>query len=154
MPGESAECRGNRLAGGSTSFYLLTIRGGFSGGLDTSRRRRVIQGHDTSSPCRLQVQGPDTSRRCRLTGARHITSLPPTRVQCPLCGYPSASFNLRRFSPLFLFRRGGSFFLTDSPYLSRAQLTHLRPGPSGVTGFMGSLLDLMRRNLGCCGLIG
>jgi hypothetical protein len=28
-------------------------------------------------------------------------------------------------------------------------LTHLRPGPSGVTGFMGSLLDLMRRNWGC-----
>ena len=151
LPGESASCRmqGESAAGGVTSFYRLASRGGFSGGLGTSRRRRVIQGHDKSSRCRLQVQGPDTSRRCRLTGARHITSLPPTRVQCPLCGYPSASFYLRRFSPLFLFRRGGSFFLTDSPYLSRAQLTHLRPGPSGVTGFMGSLLDLMRRNWGC-----
>ena len=63
-------------------------------GLGTSRRRRVIQGHDTSSRCRLQVQGPDTSRRCRLTRVRHITSLPPTRVQCPLCGYPSASCTL------------------------------------------------------------
>jgi hypothetical protein len=57
----------------------------------------------------LQVQGRDTSRRCRLTGTRHTTSLPFTRVQCPLCGYrccyPSVSFYLHRFKPLFLFRR-------------------------------------------------
>ena len=105
----TVECRGNPLAGGVTSFYLLAGRGGFSGGLGTSRRRRVIQGHDTSSRCRLQVQGLDTSRCCHLTGTRHHPSLPPTRVQCPLCGYPSASFYLRRFSPLFLFRRRGFF---------------------------------------------
>ena len=64
----------------------------FSGGFGTSRRRLVIQGHNTSSSYRLQVQGLDTSRRCRLTGSRHIMSLPSTRVPCPLCGCPSASF--------------------------------------------------------------
>jgi hypothetical protein len=37
--------------------------GGFSEGLGMSRRRRVIQGPDTSSRGRLQVQGRDTSSR-------------------------------------------------------------------------------------------
>jgi hypothetical protein len=114
---------------------------------DTSRRRRVIQGL-TSQVGRLQVQGRDTSRRCHLTGARHTTSLPPTRVHCPLCGYPSASFYLRRFNP-FLFRRLGFFSFSITVFVTAHTLTHLRPGPSGVTGFMGSLLDLMRQTLGC-----
>ena len=135
--------RGGRV----TSFYRLARRGGFSEGLGTSRRRRVIQGL-TSQVGRLQVQGRDTSRRCHLTGARHTTSLPPTRVHCPLCGYPSASFYLRRFNP-FLFRRLGFFSFSITVFVTALTLTHLRPGPSGVTGFMGSLLDLMRRNWGC-----
>ncbi len=94
--GESVNCQiqGNPWAGGETSFYRLGRRGGFSEGFGTSRRRRVIQG-PTRQVGRLQVQGRDTSRRCRLTGVRHTTSLPPTRVHCPLCGYPSASFCLR-----------------------------------------------------------
>jgi hypothetical protein len=78
-------------------------------------------------------------------GARHVTlwpldrgsthpSLPPTRVQCPLCGYPSASFYLRRFSPLFLFRRRG--FLTSPIHRIRhaLTLTHIRPVPNGSHG--------------------
>jgi hypothetical protein len=81
---------GNPWAGGVTSFYLLTRRGGFSEGLGTSRRRRVIEGTDTSS-----------------------------RVQCPLCDYPSSSFYL---------------------LVTEHTLTHLRPGPSGVKVVWGVLV--------------
>ncbi len=122
-------------------------RGGFSEGLGTSRRRRVNQG-PTSQVGRLQVPWRDTSRHCHLTGVRHITSLPPTRVQYPLYGYPSASFYLRRLIP-FLFRRLGSFSFSITVFVTALTLTHLRPGPSDVTGFMGSLLDLKRQNWGC-----
>jgi hypothetical protein len=148
LPGESIRCQiqGNPSAGGVTSFYRLDRRGGFSEGLGTSRRRRVIQGL-TSQVDRLQVQGRDTSRRCHLTGTRHTTSLPPTRVHCPLCGYPSTSFYLRRFNP-FLFHRLGFFPFSITVFVTAHILTHLRPGPSGVTGFMGSLLDLMWQTLG------
>jgi hypothetical protein len=110
-----------------------------------------------TSPSRQS--GADTSSR-PLTGtgarhvtslspdrARHTTSLPPTRVHCPLCGCPSASFYLRRFNP-FLFRRLGFFSFSITVFVTASTLTHLRPGPSGVTGFMGSLFDLMRRNWG------
>jgi hypothetical protein len=114
--------RGNPWSGGVTSFYRLARRGGFSEGLDTSRRRRVNQG-PTRQVGRLQVQGRDTSRRCHLTGSRHTTSLPPTRVHCPLCGYPSASFYLHRFNP-FLFRRLG-FFPFRLPSSSLHPLWHI-----------------------------
>jgi hypothetical protein len=135
------KCRGTPWAGGVTSLHHLTRRGGvysfnFLGELGTSRRRRVIQGPDTSSRGRLQVQGRDTSRHYRLTGARHITSLLPTKVQCPRCGYPSASFYLRRFNPLFLFRRR-SFFPSPIHRISHAQtLTHQNRS-SGSKGYHG-----------------
>jgi hypothetical protein len=45
--------------------FIASQDGGFSEGLGTSRRRRVIQGADTSS------------RPLTGTGARHVTSLPP-----------------------------------------------------------------------------
>jgi hypothetical protein len=129
--GESVSCQmqGESSAGGVTSFYRLVRRGGFSEGLGTSRRRRVIQG-PTRQVGRLQVQGRDTPRRCHLTGTRHTTSLLSTRVHCPLCGYPSASFYLRRFNP-FLFRRLGFFSFSITVFVTAHTLTHLRPGPSG-----------------------
>jgi hypothetical protein len=34
-------------------------------------------------------------------------------------------------------------------FVTAHTLIHLRPGPSGVTGFLGSLFDLMRQTLGC-----
>ena len=119
LPGESVSCRmqGIPLAVGVTSFCRLVRRVFFPGGLGTSRRRRVIQGTDTSSRVHLQVHVRHTSRRYRLTGDRHITSLPSTRVQCPLCGDPSESFYLHRF----------------------------HPGSPGVTGIMGILIDLSDR---------
>ena len=143
--------RGNPSAGGVTSFYRLGRRGGFSEGLATSRRRRVIQGL-TSQVGRLQVQGRDTSSRCHLTGARHTTSLTPTRVHCPLCGYPSASSSLPSPIQSVPIPSTRFFFLFDYRLrhsVTAHTLTHLRPGPSDITGFMGSLLDLMRRNWGC-----
>ncbi len=112
--------------GGVNIMSLTRMTGCFSGGLDTSHRYHVIQGFDTSSRC-PQVQGFDTSRRCLLS-----------------------RFNVFSES---IRRQVFTFFLTDSPYSSHTNLTHLR-GPSGVPGLIGSLLDLMRQNLGCWGLIG
>ena len=128
------EYRGNPWSGGVTSFFSHKT-GCFSGDLGTSRRRRVIQGHDTSSCCRLQVQGLDTSRRYRLTGARHITSLSPTRVQCPFCGCPSASFTFTDSIRCSSSVRKFFFFLTDSPNSSRA---HFDTTPTGAFGRNGS----------------
>jgi hypothetical protein len=53
-------------------------------GTDTSRRPLTGTGRDTSR----------RFLRYRLTGVRHTTSFPPTRVHYPLCGYPSGSFYL------------------------------------------------------------
>ncbi len=126
---------GEWWAGGVTSFYRFGRRGGFSEGLGTSRHRRVNQG-PTRQVGRLQVQRRDTSRRCHLTGSRHTTSLPPTRVHCPLFGYPSANFYLRRFNP-FLFRRLGFFFLFDYRIRHCARFDTSPPGAFGRNGFHG-----------------
>jgi hypothetical protein len=93
--------------------------------LVTSRRRHVIQGPDTSSRVLLQVQGRDTSSRCRLTGARHTMSLPPTRVQCPLCAYPSANFLPSPIQSVFPIPSESFFSLFDSPYSSLYTLWHI-----------------------------
>jgi hypothetical protein len=98
-----------------------------------------------TSPSRQS--GADTSSRpltgtgvrhvtSRLTGVRHTTSLPPTRVQCLLYGYPSASFYLRRFNP-FLFRRLGFFFLFDYRLCHCAHFDTSPPGAFGRNGFHG-----------------
>ena len=129
------------------SNIFLSLWGFFSGGLGTTRRRRVNQGLDTSS------------RPLTGTGARHVTSLPSDRSAIHhvvaayqgthlLCGYLSAGFSPHRFGPMFLFRRLGFFSFSITVFVTAHTLTHLHPGPSGVTGFMGSLLDLMRRNWG------
>jgi hypothetical protein len=73
----------------------------------------------------LQVQGRDTSRRCHLTGARHTTTFPTTRVQCPLCDYSSSCFWIHRFNPLFLFRRWVFFLPFRLPSSSLHTLWHI-----------------------------
>jgi hypothetical protein len=85
-----------------------------------SRRRRVIQGLDTLSRGRLRVQGRDTSRRS-------------TFADSARCSYSVGEVS-------FPHRISHTLIQT---------LTHLRPGPSDVTGLMGSLLDLMSKNFGC-----
>ncbi len=74
----AVECRGNPLAGGVTSFYRLERRVFFSGGLGTSRRRRVIQGHDTSSlPSEIFFFLTDFTVFVTLTiDATHVSVLP------------------------------------------------------------------------------
>ena len=68
-PGESVSCRMQGESVGWWSNIILSPlkKWVFSRGLVTSRRRRVIQGLDTSRRCHPQIQGYDTSRRCRLT---------------------------------------------------------------------------------------
>jgi hypothetical protein len=90
LPGESIsyQIQGECVGCGVTSFYRLARRGGFSEGLGTSRRRRVIQG-PTRQVGRLQVQGRDTPRRCRLTGL-------DTPRLCRLPGYNALSAAIRR----------------------------------------------------------
>jgi hypothetical protein len=108
-----------------------------------TRHVNVVSFRDpTRQVGRLQVQGLDTSCPCHLTGARHHTSLPPTRVQYPLCGYPSASFYFLRFVPLFLFRRRGFFSSpihrirhTITPYIDNRTLD---TSPTGAFGRNGS----------------
>ena len=97
---------------------------------------------------RLQVQGLDTSRRCHLTGRDSLS-------RCRLPGYmPSLRLSVdRSFTtpiqpvPIPSTRFFSPFRFTV--FVTEHTLTHLRPGPSGVTGLMGSLLDLMRRNWVC-----
>ena len=118
-----------------SNIILYHKTGCISGRLGTLRRSRVIQGHDTSSRYHLQIQGLDTSPCCYLTGARHITSLSPTKVQCPLCDYPSTSFSFSD-STRCSYSVGEVFFsLTDSPSSSRA---HFDTSPSGAFGRNGS----------------
>ena len=81
LPGESASCQmqGKSVGCWSMITFLLARRGVFQGVTSTSRQ-----------PGARHIPSlPPTG-----TGARHVTSLPPTRarVQCPLCGNPSASF--------------------------------------------------------------
>jgi hypothetical protein len=94
--------------------------GDFSEGLGTSRRRRVIQGLDTSS------------RPLTGTGARHVTSLAPDRGSTPHVAAASGAY--QGTNPLCeairrqVFAFGDSahcsysleeiFFLFDSPYSS------------------------------------
>ena len=59
-----------------------------------------------------------------------------------------SEFYLRRFDPLFFFRRRGFFSSPIHRIRHTHTLTQLRPGPSGVTGLMVSLFDLMRQTLG------
>jgi hypothetical protein len=135
LPGESVSYQ---MQGESVGWWSNTILlprktgGGFRGARQVTSTSR--QGPDTSSCGRLQVQGLDTSRRCRLTGARHLTSSPPIRVQCPLCGSLSASFYLRRFNPLFLFRRRGFFSFS----IYRIRHAHTLTSPPGASGRNGS----------------
>ena len=106
LPGESISYQIKGKSVGWWSNIILSPRktGGFFRGAR----------HVTSTS--RQSGADKSSRPLAGTGARHVTSLPsdrgathtslpPTRVQCPLCGYPSASFYRRRFNPLFLFRR-------------------------------------------------
>jgi hypothetical protein len=55
----------------------------------------------------------------------------------------------RAFRIILVTIRRGFFSFSITVFVTAHTLIHLRPGPSGVTGFMGSLLDLMRRNWGC-----
>ena len=86
LPGESVNCQ---MQGESVGWWsnITFIASQDGGGFQRGSVRHVtvasIRG-PTRQVGRLQVQGRDTSRRCRLTGVRHTTSLPPTRVQCPL----------------------------------------------------------------------
>ena len=101
-----------------------------------------------TSPSRQS--GTDTSSRPLTgTGTRHVTSLSPDRgsTHHVVASY-QGTLPLRRFNPL-VFRRLGFFSFSITVFVTAPTLTHLRPGPSDVTGFMGSLLDLMRRNWGC-----
>jgi hypothetical protein len=70
----------------------------------------------------------------------------PTRQVVAACRYRGATRQVVRCS----YSVGDVFFPFRFTVLVTAHtLTHLRPGPSGVTGLMGSLLDLMWRNWGC-----
>jgi hypothetical protein len=148
LPGESVSCQiqGESVGWWSNIILSHNTTGGFFRG---SR-------YGTSTSCH---SGADkSSRPLTGTGSRHVTSLtpdrgsthtslPPTRVQCPLCGYPSASFFLEgpgigtdwfnpflfRFNP-FLFRRLGFFFLFD--YRLR-HCTHFDTSPPGSFGRNG-----------------
>jgi hypothetical protein len=157
LTGESVSCQiqGNTWAGGVTSLLSPRKTGGVFRGarhVGTSRRRRVIQGTDTSS------------RPLPGTGARHVTSLPPDRVATHhvVAAYQGTMSSLWLSVGKFLPR---SFYLADSircscsvdefffpfsitVFVTEHTLTHLQPGSSGVTGFMGSLLDLMWQTLG------
>ena len=113
--------------------------------------------------------GADTSSRPLTgTGARHVTLLPPDRGTTPhvVAAYqgtmPSLRLSVGKFSPSpiqpvvpipserFFFPHRFTVFVTHTLDTSTSRhLIHLRPGPSDVTGFMGSLFDLMRRNWGC-----
>jgi hypothetical protein len=153
LPGESVSCQiqGESVGWWSNITFIASQDGGFSEGLGTSRRRRVIQGPDTSS------------RPLTGTGARHVTSLPPDRGATPHVaatyqGTNALSAVIRR--QVFTFSDSARcsysveevFFIFLFQYIvfvTAHILIHLRPGPSGVTGFMGSLLDLMSRNWGC-----
>ncbi len=81
----------------------------------------------------------NTTLTSRQPWTRHVTSLSPTGtgtryvmwltsvgVQYLLCDYPSTSFYLHRFNPLFLFRRRG-FFSSRWPYSS---LSHFDTFPT------------------------
>ena len=141
LPGESASCQ---IQGESADWWSSTtiIASQDVGGFQRDSARHVdvasFRGRHVKSAA---YKYRDSTRHVHLTGSRHHTSLPPTRVQCPLCGYPSASFHLRRFSPLFLFRRRGFF---SSP-IHRIRHAHTRyidkhtldTSPTGVFGSNG-----------------
>ena len=139
LPGESASCRmqGESAAGGVTSFYRLASRGGFSGGLGTSRRRRVIQRHDKSSRCRLQVQG-----------ARHVTSLPSDRgsTHHVVAAYqgtmPSLRLSVGKFlpspiQPVVSIPSGRFFFPHRFTVFVARTIDTSPPGAFGRNGFHG-----------------
>ena len=60
-------------------------------------------------------------------------------IRCHLPGYTPSLFSPRRFSPM-RFRHTRFFFpFRFTVFVTAHTLTHLRPGPSVVTGLMGSL---------------
>ena len=90
-------------------------------------------------------QGHDIARRCRLPGYNALSAAIRRQVftfaDSARCSYSVGEvFFPHRFT----------VFVTRTLDTSTSRhLIHLRPGPSGVTGFMGSLLDLMRQTWGC-----
>ena len=82
LPGESVSCQiqGESVDWWSNITFIASQDGGvFQGGSARHTDVASIRG-STRQVGRLQVQGLDTSRRCHLTGERHTTSSPPTRV--------------------------------------------------------------------------
>ncbi len=87
LPGESVSCQMHGESVGWWSNIILCPRktGIFQRGSARHVDVASFRG-STRQVGRLQVQGLDTSRRWHLTGARHLTLLPPqgpTRVQIP-----------------------------------------------------------------------
>jgi hypothetical protein len=151
----TVEYRGNPFSGGVSSFYRLARRGFFRGARHVTSTSRH-SGADTSS------------RPLTGTGAQHATLLPPDRgatshVVATYQGtMPSLRLSVGKFSPSpiqpvvpipserFFFPHRFTDFITRTLDTSTSRhLIRLRSGPSGVTGFMVSLLDLMRQTWGC-----
>ena len=77
---------------------------------------------------------------------RHVVT--SYRVKYPLCDYPSVSFTFDD-SIRCSYSVGEVFFYSPIHRIRHTHiLKHLRPGPSVVTGLIGSLIDLMQQNLG------
>jgi hypothetical protein len=148
------------LLGESISYQMEGESVGWWSNFILSSRKTggVFRGvRHVTSPSRQS--GTDTSSRPLTgTGTRHVTSLSPDRgsthhvVTAYQGTLPSLGLSVGKFLPSPIqsvpipSTRFFSFSITV--FVTPHALIHIRPGPSGVTGFMGSLLDLMRQTLG------
>ena len=160
----SSTCRGNPRAVKSRgnprwwSNIILSPRktGGFFRGARHATPRQSGARHVKVGPgarhvnvSRLWVQGLDTSRRCHLTGARLTKSSPPTGVHAFSAAICRQVFHhagsARSYSVDWVF-----FSFSIHRIRHCAHFDTSPPGAlTGVTGLMGSLLDLMWRSRGC-----
>ena len=149
LPGESISYQIQGESVGWWSNIILSPRktGGFFRGAR----------HVTSTS---RHSGADkSSRPLTGTGARHVTLLPPDRgtTHHVVASYqgtlPSLRLSVGKFLPspiqsVPIPSTRFFFYFSITVFVTAHTLTHLRPGFSGVTGFMGNLLDLMRQTLG------
>ncbi len=139
LPGESVSCQiqGESVGWWGNIIFPLARRGVFQGG----------------SPRHVDVSSSRGSTRHVVTAYRYRGSTSHVVAACQGT-MPSLRLSVGKILPSPIQPVVPipleSFFSVSIHRIRHAHtLTHLRPGPSGVTGLIRSLLDMMGQNLGC-----